>query len=215
MKKIIIRIIGALGHFLLPYSFIRDSRAHWRSVRTEWLKKDFNKVGEEVSFDRVAYLYGQKYITIGDRTGFGPSLYLTAWDTYPAETEEQHFEPFIDIGKNCYFGAWNHITAINKIVIGDGCLTGKWVTITDNGHGSFSQEDLKVKPSSRNVISKGPVIIGKNVWIGDKATILPGVTIGDGVIVAANSVVTKSVPDYCIVAGAPARVVRVIEQTRQ
>lgn len=57
-------------------------------------------------------------------------------------------------------------------------------------------------------MSKGPVIIGQNVWVGDKATILPGVTIGDGAVIGANSVVTKDVPPYSIVGGNPAKVLK-------
>ena len=60
----------------------------------------------------------------------------------------------------------------------------------------------------RFVTSKGPVIIGNNVWIGDKATVLPNVTIGDGAVIAANAVVTKDVPPYSIVAGNPAKVIK-------
>ena len=83
---------------------------------------------------------------------------------------------------------------MNRIEIGDGFVSGKWVTITDNGHGDSSYENLTKPVSQRPIISKGSVIIGKNVWVGDKATILPGVTIGDGVIVGANSVITKDIP---------------------
>ena len=57
-------------------------------------------------------------------------------------------------------------------------------------------------------MSKGPITIGKNVWIGDKATILPGVTIGDGAVIAANAVVTKNVSAYNIVGGNPARIIK-------
>lgn len=66
-------------------------------------------------------------------------------------------------------------------------------------------------PLFRPLFSKGPVIIGKNVWIGDKATILPGVTIGDGSIIGANSVVTKDVPAYSVVAGNPAKIIKTIK----
>ena len=59
--------------------------------------------------------------------------------------------------------------------------------------------------------SKGEVEIGNNVWIGDKATILAGVVIGDNVIVAANSVVTKSVPSNTIVAGSPAKIIKQLD----
>ncbi|MBR4745404.1 MAG: hypothetical protein IK070_01685, partial [Clostridia bacterium] len=68
--------------------------------------------------------------------------------------------------------------ATNAIIIGDALLTGRWVTITDNSHGDTSIECLKLKPIARSIVSKGPVKIGNNVWIGDKATILPNVTIG-------------------------------------
>ena len=87
-------------------------------------------------------------------------------------------------------------------------LTGKWVTITDNSHGNVTVENLILPPANREVLSKGKVKIGKNVWIGDKASIMPGVKIGDGVIVGANSVVTKDIPSYCLVAGNPARIIK-------
>lgn len=117
-------------------------------------------------------------------------------------------EPFLKIGSHCAFGAFNHITCANKVIIGDYCLTGKWGTITDNSHGETDYNSLCLPPSKRLIISKGPVIIGNNVWIGDKATILPGVTIGDGVVVAANAVVTKDVPAYSVVGGNPARILK-------
>ena len=63
-------------------------------------------------------------------------------------------------------------------------------------------------PGSPEFIGKGPVIIEDNVWIGDKATILSGVKIGKGAIVAANAVVTKDVPAYSVVAGNPAKIIR-------
>ncbi|WP_407066406.1 CatB-related O-acetyltransferase [Jannaschia seohaensis] len=63
-------------------------------------------------------------------------------------------------------------------------------------------------PASWTATHKGDTVIGPDVWIGDHATIMPGVTIGAGAIVAAMSVVTRDVPPYAIVAGNPARVVR-------
>lgn len=64
----------------------------------------------------------------------------------------------------------------------------------------------------RKCISKGIVQIGNKVWIGDKVTILPNVRIGDGAIIAANSVVTKDVPSYSVVAGNPATIKKQISQ---
>ena len=80
------------------------------------------------------------------------------------------------------------------------------MTITDHAHGS-SCIDM-TPPANRELISGGAVFIGKNVWIGDKVTILPGTTIGDGAIVAANSVVSKDIPAYSVAAGNPAKILK-------
>ena len=158
----------------------------------------------DVYIERLGLLVGPKYIKIGASSTIQKSTYLTAWDSY----REQKFQPQIVIGKRCHIGAYNHITCINKITIDDGFVSGKWVTITDNNHGNTSFEMMQKPVSGRPLESKGPVKIGKNVWIGDKATILAGVTIGDGAIVAANSVVCKDVPPYSVVAGNPAKIIK-------
>lgn len=67
---------------------------------------------------------------------------------------------------------------------------------------------MDMPPTQRPIYSKGPVVIGDNVWIGDKATILPNVSIGKGAIIAANSVVTKDVPEYSVFAGNPAKIIK-------
>lgn len=115
------------------------------------------------------------------------------------------------LGNNISIGEYSHITCAQKMVIGDGLLTGRYVLITDNAHGENLPNELQIPPLERRVCSSGPVTIGRNVWIGDKATILPGVTIGDGAVIAANAVVTKNVPPYTVVAGCPAKVVKTIK----
>lgn len=87
-------------------------------------------------------------------------------------------------------------------------MFGKWVTISDNNHGNTDIESLLIHPLQREIVSKGAVIIEDDVWIGDKVTILSNVVIGKGAVVAANSVVTKSVPPYSIVAGNPAKIIK-------
>ncbi|MPN45551.1 2,3,4,5-tetrahydropyridine-2,6-dicarboxylate N-acetyltransferase [bioreactor metagenome] len=97
------------------------------------------------------------------------------------------------------------------IKIGDNVLTGSKILITDNSHGQSQPNDIDIPPIKRSLYSKGPVIIENNVWIGEKSTILAGVTIGTGAIVAANSVVTKDVPAFAVVAGTPAKIVKLIK----
>lgn len=149
---------------------------------------------------------GERYITIGNCTHIGNGCVITAWDK---TADGGTHTPVIRIGSNCSIGEYNNITATHWIEIGDNLLTGRWVTITDNSHGTTDTESLQIEPLMRPVISKGPVIIGKNVWIGDKATILPGVTIGEGAVIGANSVVTKDVAPYTVVAGIPAKEINV------
>lgn len=190
-------------HKSIVLKCIKEWSTLWSKLKSYcWISK-FKSCPKTVRFYGVEKIVGPEHITIGENTSFLEYLYLTAWSSKLGDV-------IITIGDNCCFGAFNHITASNEIKIGDNCLTGKWVTISDNNHGWSTFEDLQLPPLRREIVSKGPVIIGKNVWIGEKATILSGVKIGDGAIIAANSVVTKNIPSYCVVAGNPAKIIRII-----
>lgn len=202
MKTTIILLLKSCLR-LFPYRLFIYLRSIKNSLYSIWIAQQITNCGNKVRFSSVASLRGNKFIEIGNNTSFGKDLYLTAWKFDYSSTD-----PIIKIGEKCSFGAYNHITSFNKIIIGDGCLTGKWVTITDNSHGETDYQSLHIMPAKRIVISKGSVIIGKNVWIGDKVTILPGVTIGDGAVIGANSIVTKDIPSYCIAAGNPAKIIK-------
>lgn len=171
---------------------------------TRMVSKAFKAFGKDsVIFPWATRIVGEKYISVGSGVFFDDHIQLTAWDSY----DDQRFQPSIRIGDGCAFGSCSHITAINRIEIGDHVLTGKCVLITDNAHGLFTEEDLSVPPRRRALVSKGPVIIEDNVWIGDKASVLPGVRIGKGSIIGANAVVTKDVPPHCMAVGNPVRII--------
>lgn len=186
------------------YRFLRVLQSTILCVRSKLLSKMFLSPAENCMFMGKVFLNDPHKIQLGVNNNFGDNMYLTAWSQFSVKPNAI----LIKIGNSCDFGAFNHITATNQVIIGDNCLTGKWVTISDNDHGETSIEYLKKRPQDREVVSKGPVIIGKNVWIGDKATILAGVKIGDGAVIAANAVVTKDVPAYTVVAGIPAKVIK-------
>lgn len=152
-------------------------------------------------------LQGYQYIQIGKNTRILKGLILTAWDKY----ESQTFTPSIEIGDNCNIGEFCHISACKLIRIGNNLLTGRYVYISDNSHGNCSLEEVNIHPSKRKLHIKGPVIIGNNVWIGERVCILSGVTIGDGAIIAANSVVTHDVPPLTVVGGVPAKIIKTIK----
>ena len=181
----------------------------WFKFHTLCVKGGFKAFGKgSVIRPRADLIVGKKYISVGENVVIGKRIQLTAW----GEHHNTKFRPSIVIGDNTQFGAYNHITAINSIKIGNGVLTGKFVTITDNSHGNPGDpEDCDISPIERTAYSKGPVVIEDNVWIGDKATVLANVRIGRCSIVGANAVVTKGVPPYCIVGGNPARIIRKIK----
>lgn len=106
---------------------------------------------------------------------------------------------------NNFQGFGNYYQAVGKITIGRGTYIAPNVGIITANH-DFSNLDLHVEPK--------PVTLGEKCWIGMNSVILPGVTLGNGTIVGAGSVVTKSFPEgYCVVAGNPAKVIRMIETT--
>lgn len=202
--KVVIRkiVVLILSFFKLFYSkkLLYKFKGFITLIRSTWYGLFIAKTGNNVLFKSSFFLYGGDCISIGNNVIFEKNCVLTAWSNYNG----QKMSPHINIGSNCRFGEYNHITSTNCITIGDGLLTGRWVTITDNSHGKSDYSLLNIPPAERSMYSKGEVIIGNNVWIGDKATILPGVKIGDGVIIGANSVITKDVPSYSIATGNPA-----------
>ena len=204
IKKVLFLLISFIQKYVFSYNNLLCLKRKRGSIESYWLSSLFKSCPPSVRFAKIGCLHDTENISIGENCGFADFIFLTAWKEYQGE----HFTPELTIGKNGSFGAFNHITCINKIQIGDNCLTGKWVTISDNNHGTTDFDTLHEAPAIRKLYTKGPVVIGNNVWIGDKATILGGVTIGDGAVIAANSVVTKDVPAYSVVGGNPARVIK-------
>ncbi len=108
----------------------------------------------------------------------------------------------IKLGTNVFINSGCCFQDQGGIEIGDGCLIGHQVVIATLNH--------DFDPAKRAEMTPKKVVLGKNVWVGSHATILPGVTVGDGSIIAAGAVVTKDVPERCIAAGVPARVIRTL-----
>lgn len=149
---------------------------------------------------------GYKNISIGDNFSCGKYCILETWESY--QGAQTGFAPCLVIGNDVTMNRNCYVSCMNKVYIGDGCLFGDNCYISDNSHGNISSEELNTPPLKRPLSTKGPVIIGKNVWVGRNVCILPDVVVGDGTIIGANSVVTKSVPPKCVVAGSPAVVIK-------
>ncbi len=200
---IIKKIIVQAGHFMAFVHIVKTFNAFF-SLRnyayTGYIRSMFAEMGSHTVFLWKAYtLIGGMYIHIGDNNIFEWGIQLSA-------RKIGKEDPMIHIGSNCLIRACAHITAIKSICIGDNLLTGTNVLITDNLHGSTDSQNMALPPRERQLASKGGVVIGNNVWLGNNVCVMPGVTIGDNAVIGANSVVTHDIPEFCVAAGIPAKV---------
>ncbi|MBP2546890.1 acetyltransferase [Acinetobacter guillouiae] len=117
----------------------------------------------------------------------------------------------LKFGKNVQINDYVHITAANSVEIGNNVLMASKIYISDCTHGSYigdaNDSDPMTVPVER-AISVKSIKIDDNVWLGEFVSVLPGVTIGKGTIVGANSVVSKSLPPYVIAVGSPAKPIK-------
>jgi acetyltransferase-like isoleucine patch superfamily enzyme len=116
------------------------------------------------------------------------------------------------IGNDVYIGGFSQIHAMFTLEICDGVVLSEHVYISDTGHGL----NPKAGPIlAQPLVSKGPVRIGRNVFIGFGAFVLSGVTLGEYCVVAAGAVVTRSFPAYSMVAGQPAKLIKIFDHDRE
>jgi lipopolysaccharide O-acetyltransferase len=153
-------------------------------------------------------IIGGRHISFGRDVYAERNLWLEAVTSY----RSQRFHPQIAIGDHVCFSDGVHISSIASIAIGSHCLFGSKIYVSDHNHGIYRgelQSGPEEAPAHRMLGGGGPVVIGENVWIGDNSIIIGPATIGRGAIVGANSVVRGAVPSNTIVAGAPAKPIKI------
>jgi serine acetyltransferase len=181
----------------------------WRAVQKAGVVTADTPAGQRfASFGRGSMLafpagsvFGEQWIMVGEDTLVGVQVTMTAGmvpghDLGPV--------PVLRIGDRCVIGRGSHIIAHHSIQIGDDVFTGPYVYITDQNHG-YADPEI---PIGRQLPRNTAVSIGSGTWLGAGAIILPGACIGRNVVVAAGSVVRGEIPDRCVAAGVPAKVVR-------
>lgn len=159
-------------------------------------------LGNNSFFGKPKQINGGPYIKIGNNSVIGHSSWLAAFDRY----QDQFFSPKLFIGNNVRIGNYACITCIDEIVLEDGCLISEYVYISDHSHGFDPSQEIE--PAKQPLFSKGKTIIGNNSFIGYRATILSGVTLGKHCVIGAHSVVNKSFPDFSMIAGVPAKLIK-------
>lgn len=151
------------------------------------------------------YVRGKKNINFGNKltTGIGCRI-----ETFQLLNKEA---PILKFGTNVQLNDYVHICALESVIIGNNVLIASHVYISDNSHGIYkgkkNESNPKTAPINRMYYTNS-VVIKDNVWIGEGVMIMPGVTIGEGSIIGAHSIVNQNIPNYCIAAGSPARIIK-------
>ena len=179
---------GAYAKFLFLFHLIAML---WTLILTRFYLRKANKIGKIVLAKGRPAVQNKGKMTIG--------TVVSIWSNINRSRLTTHRGGELVIGNNNFING-AIISATTKVTIGDNCKFGPFSMIIDS-------DFHNVKDHNKDGES-GEIIIEDGVWIGAKATILKGVTIGKGAVIAVGSVVTKSVPANAIAAGVPAKVIK-------
>lgn len=164
---------------------------HRRLLRFFLRFHHFDRFGTHVAMGARVRFFGPVRVFIGSHSALFDDVILSG-------VGEVHIGDRSTIGHNSV------LVSRERIQIGNDCMLAAFCYVLDVDH-EFADPDV---PIPRQGLRVKPVIVGNDVWVGAGSFILRGVTIGDGAVVAANSVVTEDVPPYTVVAGSPARVIK-------
>ena len=157
----------------------------------------YKNLGKRAYIINPLRLDGTKYMSIGNNVIVQKLSWLIALKI------DDH-EPELVFGDGCSIGYFNHIASVRKVVLGKNVMTANGVYISDNLHGF---DDLNTPISDQPVSFCGDVHIGEGSWIGENACKI-GANIEKNSELAANSELNKDVPDYSVVSGSPARIIK-------
>lgn len=177
---------------------------HFKRSLKSWLLRPlepFSSIGQHSCVLMPRKLSGTKYISIDDNVVISENSWLAAIDEYAGHK----YSPHIRIGSNTHIGRYFCLTATGAITIGQDCLFSEYVYISDHYHGHDPAGGPLVEQA---LFGKGPTKIGNGTFLGYRVSVLPGVQLGNHCVVGAHSVVTHSFPDYSMVAGSPAKLIK-------
>lgn len=207
IKNFILYRSTITGEFITTYSWVDIFRII-RDVIFSRLFLNLNIRRIKLPF----HIIGKRYIQFSKSFTAGKNLRIEVKKTVSATKD-----PSLFFGENVKMNDYVHIGCIDDVYIGNNVLIGSNVLIIDHNHGRYGDDDEAhdsplVPPDERKASSR-KVVIHNNVWIGEYVSVLPGAEIGEGSIVASMSVINKKIPKNCIVAGAPARIIKKYNET--
>ena len=164
------------------------------------LRSGFSSFGENSLLSLPVRMGGMRRIRIGDRVHIGPNCWIECFGG-----DRVVPDVMIAIGGGTSISGFCSITAVREVIIEEKVLIARNVHISDHSH---CFEDVTVPIMDQGIGKSAPVRIREGAWLGHGCVVCPGVTIGRNAVIGANSVVRDDVPDFCVAAGAPARVVR-------
>jgi acetyltransferase-like isoleucine patch superfamily enzyme len=191
MKHTLMKMIGL--PMVLLFKLARPLRNIWRRVYlTARLAAEINDMDYSVQCDGRVNVSGTANIKLGKRCRLGMDAELRTVEGGR-----------IRIGADTRLNRGCTLTSYAQIRIDDFTIIGEFVSIRDANHGLKRGEPMRYQPHTCE-----PIQIGRDVWIGRGSCILPGVSIGEGAVIGANSVVNRDIPDFAIAAGVPAKVIK-------
>jgi acetyltransferase-like isoleucine patch superfamily enzyme len=170
-------------------------------VKSLLYRPSFARMGEGSVILLPRWIYNKKNIEIGEKCVIGRFAVFNAVREYAG----QHYRSKISIGDNVYIGGYSQLHCMDSLTLGDGVVLSEHVYISDIAHGFDPEKGLIME---QHLESKGPVYIGENTFVGYGVSVLPGVVLGKHCIVGTRSVVTRSFPDYSMIGGSPARLIK-------
>lgn len=168
----------------------------WAVARAYWYLRGATQLGKKVRVWGRPSVQARGALIVRDRVRLVSTIATTELVAGPGGT--------LELGESAFINYGCSIAANLLVRIGPMCSLGTHVIIMDNDFHQIDPERRNERPESR------PIILEENVWVGARAIILRGVTIGAGSVIAAGSVVTRNVPPRVVAAGMPARVIRTL-----
>lgn len=160
-----------------------------------------NYIGQDSKVGLLHNFLNGKYISIGSHSIIGRYSKLQCFDKF----NNIEYYPSIKIGNNCSLGQNVTIWSADKVIIEDDVTIASYCTIVNENHGINPEEQLSYR---NQTLTTAPIRIQEGTWIGERCVILPGVNIGKKCVIGSGSIVTKSIPDYTMAVGNPAKVIK-------